>query len=62
IDSPLLLKDQKFIEYIENTLVKIPVEQEDLQAIAFYSWLKAKMTKSNYYDVLLNIANTSTDK
>ena len=62
INSPLLLKDKKFIEQVESTLVKTPAEQEDLQAIAFYSWLKAKMTKSNYYDVLLNIADTITDK
>jgi hypothetical protein len=61
IDNPILLKDTVFKEQVENTLVIIPSEQEDLQAIAFYSWLKAKMTNSNYYEVLLNIANSSKD-
>ena len=62
IDAPQLLKNKSFLEEVQNTLVKTPSEQEDLQAIAFYSWLKSKMTGNEYYEVLLNIANRSNDK
>ena len=29
------------------------MEQEDLQAMAFYAWIKAKVYKKDYYQVLL---------
>jgi len=58
INNPQVLKDKKFIDEVINTLVKVPSEQEDLQAMAFYAWLKAKMLNQNYYQVLLNLANT----
>lgn len=38
---------------IEKYLVVIPEEKEDLQAMTFYAWLKAKILNRNYYDVLL---------
>ena len=58
IHKPELLKDKNFIEHVKTTLVKTPSEQEDLQAMAFYSWLKSKLLGQNYYEVLLNVANT----
>ncbi len=57
INHPTYLKDQKFIEEVQSTLVKIPAEQEDLQAMAYYAWLKSKLLNQNVYDVLLDIAN-----
>jgi hypothetical protein len=33
----------------------LPVEQEDLQAISFYAWLKAKTTRREYYPVLMEL-------
>lgn len=58
INKPLIMKDKVFIDGVIATLVKIPSEQEDLQAMAYYSWLKAKMLNKNYYEVLLDVANT----
>ncbi len=42
---------------IEKSLVLVPVEKEDLQAMAFYSWLKAKFNKTSYYEALLDTVN-----
>lgn len=61
INNPLIIKDNKFVDDVISNLVKIPSEQEDLQAMAYYSWLKAKMLNKNYYDVLLDVANTRYD-
>lgn len=58
INNPAIIKDQKFIDGVIKELVKIPSEQEDLQAMAYYSWLKSKMLNQNYYKVLLDVANT----
>lgn len=38
---------------IEKYLTVVPEEKEDLQAMTFYAWLKAKILKRNYYEVLL---------
>lgn len=57
INNPLIIKDKKFVDEVINELVKIPSEQEDLQAMAYYAWLKGKMLNKNYYEVLMEIAN-----
>ena len=61
INNPTIIKDKTFVDDVINQLVKIPSEQEDLQAMAYYSWLKAKMLNKNYYEVLLEIANKRYD-
>ncbi len=61
INNPLIIKDKKFVDDVINQLVKIPSEQEDLQAMAYYAWLKGKMLNVNYYQVLLDIANKRYD-
>lgn len=61
INNPEIIKDKTFIDEVISSLVKIPSEQEDLQAMAYYSWLKAKMLNQNYYEVLLDVANTRYD-
>ena len=38
---------------IQNNLMTLPEEKEDLQAMSFYAWLKARKTKTNYYQALL---------
>ena len=58
LDTPDIIQNKVFIEEVKNTLVSVDSEQEDLQAMAFYAWLKAKMTNKKYYDVLLDIVNT----
>lgn len=42
---------------IEEKLVEQPPEQEDLQAMAFYAWLKAKTSQKDVYEVLLDVVN-----
>lgn len=58
LDTPNIMQNKVFIEEVKETLVSKFSEQEDLQAMAFYAWLKAKMTNQNYYEVLLDIVNT----
>jgi len=58
LDTPDIIQNKVFIEEVKETLVAADSEQEDLQAMAFYAWLKAKMTNQNYYEVLLDIVNT----
>jgi hypothetical protein len=45
-----------FLKKVEDTLHFISLEREDLQAISFYAWLKAKMVNRPYYEVLLELA------
>lgn len=37
----------------------VPLEQEDLQALSFYSWLKARIERRPYYQVLLELAGAT---
>lgn len=40
---------------VEKAFEWLPKEEEDIQAMAFYSWLKCKLMKEDYYGVLLEI-------
>ena len=53
ISDPINFKNAATQEKINKYLVVIPEEKEDLQAMTFYSWLKAKVQKRKYYEVLL---------
>ena len=53
--EPEMVKTQKFIDKVEISFNWVPTEQEDLQAIAFYAWLKSKMTSRDYKEVLLEL-------
>jgi len=53
IQDPFNFRNEDFLRTIENQLVVVPEEQEDLQAMAFYAWIKAKVSKKEYYEVLL---------
>ncbi len=55
LDDPYMLEQPYFVELIDKELEFVPVEQEDLQSISFYAWLKAKIQKRRYYDVLLEL-------
>ena len=48
-------------DQLETDLDWIPFEQEDLQAILFYSWLKSKLLRKDKYEVLLEVVNSSMD-
>jgi hypothetical protein len=37
----------------------VPLQQEDLQALSFYSWLRARIEQRPYYQVLLELAGAT---
>ena len=42
-----------FAEEVKESRLGLPGEQEDIQAITFFCWLKSKMLRRDYYEVLL---------
>jgi len=62
LDDPYLLEQPYFTELIEKELEFVPMEQEDLQSISFYAWLKARIQKRKYYDVLLELTTGRISK
>ncbi|MGI9543405.1 MAG: hypothetical protein ACR2MX_09105 [Cyclobacteriaceae bacterium] len=61
IDRPKEAISETFKSQAETALITIPEEQEDLQAMAFYAWLKSKMLDQNYYEVLLDTVKPEVD-
>lgn len=57
IDKPYWVASKEYFDYVDNTLERWPLESEDLQAMAFYCWLKSKMLKKPYYHVLVETVN-----
>ncbi|MCB9197273.1 MAG: hypothetical protein H6600_02355 [Flavobacteriales bacterium] len=57
IDKPYWVASKEYFEYVDKTLERWPIESEDLQAMAFYCWLKSKMIKKPYYFVLVETVN-----
>ncbi len=53
INDPHWVRSDEYKNNVDLMLKSIPEEQEDIQAMAFYSWLKSKMLNRNYYEVLL---------
>ena len=58
IKSKLNYKDIN-MEAIQKSLVIAPKEEEDLQAMMFYCWLKSKIEKKDYYETILSTINTN---
>lgn len=58
IHQPHEVTHKAFLKKVEATLHFVPLEREDLQAISFYAWLKAKMVNRPYYQVLQELAGT----
>jgi hypothetical protein len=44
-----------FKDKILDKLDFVPYEQEDIQAMAFYAWLKSKATQKDFYTTLLGL-------
>lgn len=57
INKPDFVETELYEKQVRATLVNVPREQEDLQAMAFYAWLKSKMLRQPYYEVLLDVVN-----
>lgn len=55
IEQPNHQPAQAFAQQLEEALVQVPPEHEDLQAMAFYAWLKAKAIAQPYYQTLLQV-------
>lgn len=55
IDQPTDVHSKEFFEKVENSFEWVDIEQEDLQAVSYYAWLKSKMQKREFYDVLLEL-------
>jgi hypothetical protein len=49
------LNPEGFREKILQGLHFVPYEQEDIQAMAFYAWAKAKATNTDFYTTLLGL-------
>lgn len=48
---------QPDFEKIKKHIVFLDPNEEDLQAMVFYAWLKAKATKKGFYETLLDLVN-----
>lgn len=57
IDKPYWVTTPDFDQHLNQILDRWPREQEDLQAMTFYCWLKSKMLKKEYYEVLVETVN-----
>jgi uncharacterized protein YbgA (DUF1722 family) len=54
-DRPGAAANKAFSLEVAGAFRFLPVEQEDLQAMSFYAWLKSKMLRRDYYSVLLEL-------
>ncbi|MFM9985381.1 MAG: hypothetical protein ACKVOK_09135 [Flavobacteriales bacterium] len=59
VNQPEIISSKAFAEEVINAQLAWPEEKEDLQAITFFAWLKAKMKKRNYYETLVEVMKTS---
>ncbi|MBL4705885.1 MAG: hypothetical protein JKY54_15270 [Flavobacteriales bacterium] len=62
INYPEQVTTPEFFQKVDGVLERLPTDREDLLAMAFYCWLKAKMQKESYYKVLVETVNDVTLK
>ena len=55
IDHPDDVYRPDFVQNVENMLEFTSYESTDIQAMSFYAWLKSKMLRRPYYEVLLEL-------
>jgi hypothetical protein len=58
-ENPLIATTLDFRKEVEESFDFIETEREDLQAMAFYGWLKSKMERKDYYEALLELVQYS---
>jgi hypothetical protein len=58
IEKPEVIHTAEFAEKVDQTIVRLPGDQEDIQAMTFYCWLKSKMVRKDYYEVLIETIST----
>ncbi len=57
VNHPKVANDKAFQKKAHQALVIKSHEQEDLQSMGFYAWLKSKIVKKPYYEVVLELVN-----
>jgi len=57
-DKPDIATTKEFQSLVDNSFEFIDISEEDIQAITFYGWLKAKMQRRKYYEVLLELVKS----
>jgi len=62
INYPEEVATKEFSEKVDREIERLPADREDLLAMAFYCWLKAKMKRQSYYKVLVETVNDVTLK
>lgn len=53
VEKPENVKTKEFAEKVDEVIERLPGDQEDIQAMTFYCWLKSKMLGRPYYDTLI---------
>jgi hypothetical protein len=61
IMNPHEARSEKFQNVVEEAIDWKPFEQEDIQAMGFYAWLKSKMQNRPVYEVWLELALVSVE-
>ena len=56
-NQPNIATSKEFKEEVKKSFYFIEAEKEDIQAMSFYGWLKAKVENRKYYEVLLELVN-----
>jgi len=62
IMNPNEASSEKFQVVVEEAIDWKPFEQEDLQAMGFYAWLKSKMQNRNMYEVWMELAKIEKEQ
>ena len=55
LQDPDAVRTEAFAQKVEASFDWKPSEQEDIQAIGFYAWLKSKMLGKDYQEVLMEL-------
>lgn len=56
-ENPAVAATKEFADKVEESFEFIDATREDIQAMTFYGWLKAKMVRKRYYEVLLGLCS-----
>ncbi|WP_345227677.1 hypothetical protein [Hymenobacter koreensis] len=58
LEDPEAVQRPEFAQRVAQMPRFLPLEREDLQALSFYAWLKARALGRPYYEILLELAET----
>lgn len=60
IQNPAIAETEEFLSQIKEAAAKgWPGERNDIQAITFFCWIKCKIEKRDYYEVLVEVIKAS---